>query len=169
MTRTGNRAPPANQSRRRQARDLRAPDLDEGQKTVWQRQAELFTLLDMVPEQIFVLRPNLEVEYANEALVDYDGEALRDVLLGDDVERRDRFVFHPDDISRLREARVRWVTQGLPVESEARLRRHDGEYRWFLTRFNPVRDEVGRVVRWYGTRTDIHDLKRAETTKASVL
>src|SRR5262245_53658817 len=162
MTRTGDRAPPANPSRRREARDVRAPDLDEGQKTVWQRQAELFTLLDIVPEQIFVLRPNLEVEYANKALVDYHGEALRDVLFGDDVERRDRLVFHPDDIPQLREARARWVTQGLPVESEVRLRRHDGEYRWFLTRFNPVCDEAGRLVRWYGTRPDIDDRKQAE-------
>jgi PAS domain-containing protein len=114
MTRTGNRAPPANQSRRRQARDLQAPDLDEGEKTVWQRQAELFTLLDMVPQQIFVLRPNLDVEYANKALVNYHGEALRDVLLGDDVERRDRLVFHPDDVPRLREARRAGSRRGCP-------------------------------------------------------
>ena len=67
MTRTGDRAPPANPSRRREAPDVRAPDLDEGGKTVSQRQAEPFTLLDMVPEQIFVLRPNLKVEYANKA------------------------------------------------------------------------------------------------------
>ena len=49
-----------------------------------------------------------------------------------------------------------------PGESEARLRRHDGEYRWFLFRANPLRDESGTIVKWYGINTDIEDLKRAE-------
>ena len=47
-------------------------------------------------------------------------------------------------------------------EAEARLRRHDGEYRWFLFRANPLRDETGAIVKWYGVNTDIEDRKRAE-------
>ena len=49
-----------------------------------------------------------------------------------------------------------------PGEAEARLRRHDGEYRWFLFRTNPLRDETGTIVKWYGVNTDIEDRKRAE-------
>jgi len=55
------------------------------------------------------------------------------------------------------------LASGEPGELEARLRRHDGEYRWFLFRVEPFRDELGKVVRWYGTNTDIDDLKRVES------
>src|SRR5437868_4924934 len=48
-------------------------------------------------------------------------------------------------------------------EMELRFRRHDGQYRWFLVRLNPLRDDQGQVIRWYGTRTDIEDGKQAET------
>ena len=51
---------------------------------------------------------------------------------------------------------------GSAGQAEARLRRHDGEYRWFLLRVNPLRDENGTIVKWYGVNTDIEDLKRAE-------
>jgi hypothetical protein len=51
---------------------------------------------------------------------------------------------------------------GEPGEFEARLRRHDGEYRWFLFRVHPFRDQFGNIVKWYGTNTDIDDLKRAQ-------
>jgi len=54
------------------------------------------------------------------------------------------------------------LASGGPGQEEARLRRFDGEYRWFLFRAVPVRDGLGKVVRWYGTNTDIEDLKRAE-------
>ena len=54
------------------------------------------------------------------------------------------------------------LASGEPGELEARLRRHDGEYRWFLFRSEPWRDEQGNVVRWYGTNTDIENLKRTE-------
>ena len=54
------------------------------------------------------------------------------------------------------------LTSGKSGEIEARLRRRDGVYRWFLCRAEPLRDELGQIVRWYGTNTDIHDLKRTE-------
>ena len=54
------------------------------------------------------------------------------------------------------------LASGEPGELEARLRRHDGEYRWFLFRVEPFRDQFGHVVKWYGTNTDIDDLKRAQ-------
>ena len=54
------------------------------------------------------------------------------------------------------------MAAGKPGEAEARLRRFDGQYRWFLFRANPMRDESGKIVKWYGTNTDINDRKRAE-------
>ena len=56
----------------------------------------------------------------------------------------------------------RLIARGSPYEMEVRLRDKDGQYRWFLIRGNPLRDEQGRILRWYGTRTDIEDRKRAE-------
>ena len=59
------------------------------------------------------------------------------------------------------------LASGEPGEIETRLRRYDGEYRWFLFRAEPFRDELGNVVRWYGTNTDIENLKRTESLLAA--
>jgi PAS domain S-box-containing protein len=71
-------------------------------------------------------------------------------------------AFHPDDLPLLMEKWMKMLASGVPDEIEARLRRHDGVYRWFLIRAEPFRDESGNIVRWYGTSTDIDDRKRAE-------
>jgi formate hydrogenlyase transcriptional activator len=71
-------------------------------------------------------------------------------------------IFHPEDLERLRDERQAALARGLPFEIEQRARRKDGQYRWFLIRYNPFRDEQGLLVRWYATGTDIDDRKRAE-------
>src|SRR5258707_11444533 len=71
-------------------------------------------------------------------------------------------AIHPDDLSRLTDAWQSILVSGEPGETEARLRRFDGAYRWFLFRANPLRDESGKIVKWYGTNVDIEDRKRAE-------
>jgi PAS domain S-box-containing protein len=71
-------------------------------------------------------------------------------------------AFHPDDLGRVSDHWRSHILSGEPGEIEARLRRFDGSYRWFLLRANPLRDKSGAVVKWYGTNTDIDDRKRAE-------
>src|SRR5437667_2517188 len=71
-------------------------------------------------------------------------------------------IFHPEDLERLREQRQAALARGLPFEIEQRALRKDGQYRWFLIRYNPFRDEEGRLVSWYATGTDIDERKRAE-------
>jgi PAS domain S-box-containing protein len=71
-------------------------------------------------------------------------------------------AFHPQDLSRLQDYWLSLIATGTPGEIEARLKRFDGSYRWFLLRINPLRDDAGTVVKWYGTNTDIDDRKRAE-------
>src|SRR5215469_6564904 len=71
-------------------------------------------------------------------------------------------AFHPKDLPALMEKWKGMLVSGEPGEIEARLRRHDGAYRWFLIRAEPFRDEGGNIIRWYGTSTDIDDRKRAE-------
>jgi PAS domain S-box-containing protein len=71
-------------------------------------------------------------------------------------------AFHPEDLPPLIEKWRELLISGDPGEIEARLRRHDGVYRWFLIRVEPFRDERGQLVRWYGTSTDIDALKQTQ-------
>ena len=71
-------------------------------------------------------------------------------------------AIHPEDLPRVLEAFQEYVNSAMPFEVEGRFRRFDGEYRWFLFRGNPLCDESGEVVKWYGTNTDLEDRKRAE-------
>ncbi len=73
-----------------------------------------------------------------------------------------RALVHPKDAERLSREQPSKFLKGVPYEIEARLRRRDGQYRWFLARFNPILDEQGRLTRWYAAATDIDDRKRAE-------
>ena len=70
--------------------------------------------------------------------------------------------FHPQDLPPLMKRWQEILISGESGEIEARIRRHDGVYRWFLIRASPFRDETGAIIRWYGTSTDIEDRKRAE-------
>ena len=73
-----------------------------------------------------------------------------------------QIAFHPEDVPPLMEKWRELLVSGEPGEMEARLRRHDGVYRWFLIRVEPFHDESGQLVRWYGTSTDIDALKQTQ-------
>ncbi len=115
-------------------------------------------IVDVIPQTITVLDPDGTIIYANQAVLDYTGLIIDDVMKSD---FRDR-VFHPEDVKRLRDGRQQALARGEPFENEQRARGKDGTYRWFLIRYNPLRDRAGRPVRWYVSGTDIDDLKRAE-------
>jgi formate hydrogenlyase transcriptional activator len=119
---------------------------------------ELRRITDAIPQSIVVLDPSGDPLYANQAVLEYTGLTMQDVVSSEFRAR----MFHPEDIERLREERQAAYARGLPFEIEQRTRRKDGQYRWFLIRINPFRDEHGRLVRWYATGTDIDDRKRAE-------
>jgi len=73
-----------------------------------------------------------------------------------------RSLIHPEDLDRVEKKWRADIESGQAGEVEGRLRRFDGEYRWFLFRYEPMLDPQGNVVNWYGTNTDIDDLKRAQ-------
>src|SRR6266852_2652089 len=125
---------------------------------VRQSESELRTMVDMIPQMIAVLAPDGQALYVNELTLEYTGLAA-DEASGADFRRR---VFHPEDVERLKNERAGALARGEPFENEQRARRHDGQYRWFLIRYRVLRDEEGRVVRWYCTATDIDDRKRSE-------
>src|SRR5438094_4672672 len=115
-------------------------------------------IVDAIPQAIAVLSPDGQPLYGNRSLLQYTGLTIAEVTSADFRAR----VFHPEDVARLREERRDALARGVPFEFEQRARRHDGQYRWFLVQYNPVRDEHGQTLRWYATGTDIDDRKRAE-------
>jgi len=123
-----------------------------------QSEEELRQLIDAIPQQVFVFDSDWNPLFANRRELEYTGLTPQEAQSKDAVAR----IFHPEDLTKLEVMRERMRTEGVPFEMEARIRGKDGEYRWFLIRDNPLRDERGRVLRWYGTRTDIEDRKRAE-------
>src|SRR6202034_1310353 len=98
------------------------------------------------------------VEYANRTVIDYTGLSAED-LMGSDFRLK---VFHSEDMERLRETRRLGFLRGLPWENEIRVRRKDGQYRWYLIRYSPLVDDHGHVVRWCAAGTDIDKRKRDE-------
>jgi PAS domain S-box-containing protein len=123
-----------------------------------QSEAELRELVDVIPQQVFVFDPDWNPVFANRRELEYTGLTPQEMRSKDAVAR----IFHPEDRKKLEAARERALSDGALFEMEARVRGRDGMYRWFLIRDNPLRDEQGRVLRWYGTRTDIEDRKRVE-------
>src|ERR1700752_2882669 len=119
---------------------------------------EIRRITDAIPQTIMVLNPSGVPIYANQALLDYTGFMIDDVVSADFRAR----IFHPEDLERLQAEREAALLRGLPFEIEQRALRKDGRYRWFLIQFNPLRDEHGEIIRWYATGTDIEDRKRNE-------
>jgi len=74
-------------------------------------------------------------------------------------------VLHPDDVTRAMATRASGIEAGEPYEIESRIRRADGAYRWHLARVVPLKDDNGGVIQWFGTATDIHDIKQAEESQ----
>jgi formate hydrogenlyase transcriptional activator len=119
---------------------------------------ELRRITDLIPQAIVVQDSSGAPIYANQATLDYTGLTAEDVIAPLFRER----IFHADDLERLREERKTALGRGAPFEIEQRARGKDGQYRWFLVRYNPFRNDQGQVTRWYATGTDIDDRVRAE-------
>jgi len=112
--------------------------------------------LDGIAGLVSILAPNGEVEAANRQFLGYFGRSLEWVKNWETNE-----ALHPQDFTRVAELFKRAIASGIPYNFELRLRRFDGEYRWFDTRGVPIRDDSGRIVRWYNLLTDIEDRKQA--------
>jgi PAS domain S-box-containing protein len=130
----------------------------EAQEKIRQDAHELRRITDSIPQLIVVLNPDGRTVNVNQACLDYTGLSIEEVRA---ETLRDRII-HPEDIERFGGVWLNGLLKGLPFETERRLLGKDGKYRWYLLRYNPFRDEQGRVVRWYATGTDIEDRKVAE-------
>jgi len=134
------------------------------QRTLRKSEADFRQLADAMPQIVFSAGPDGNVDYFNRQWYEYTG--LADGQIGYDSWKQ---VHTEDGLQRSLEAWPRAMTTGEPYEIEYALRRHDGEYRWHLGRALPIRDENGRIVRWFGTNTDIHDRKQTEQALATSL
>lgn len=114
-------------------------------------------IIDTVPASAWSARPDGLIDFFNEHYLDYVGLAKNQADFWDFYA-----AVHPDDLKDLTEGWQAILTSGRTGEAEARLRRFDGNYRWFLLRANPLRDESGTIVKWYGVNTDINERKHAE-------
>jgi len=138
--------------------DTDIEDLKRAEERLRQDEKELRQIIDAIPQTVVVLGPDGRTLYANQAMLDYTGLTLEEVMAADFRAR----VYHPDDVERLHDERQEALARGLPFANEQRARRHDGQYRWCLIQYNPLRDEQGQILRWYATGTDIEDRKQAE-------
>jgi PAS domain S-box-containing protein len=114
-------------------------------------------MIDTIPALAWCCFPDGTTEFSNRRWLDYTGLSPHQAL-GRGWQR----PVHPDDLEGVIEAWRAILASGEAGGGEFRLRRFDGEYRWFLFRAEPFRDEHGTLVRWYGTTTDIEELKRSE-------
>ncbi len=133
--------------------------LKQAEEELRRSEAELRQILDLAPQHVYVLAaaPHGTRLYANRAALDYFGLTFEEWRARDLHE-----LFHPNDWERANTGTQSQVADGLPHEVEIRLRRKDGTYRWFLSRRSPLRDEQGRLTRWYVAATDIDDRRIAE-------
>jgi formate hydrogenlyase transcriptional activator len=114
-------------------------------------------LVDRIPAFTWSTHPDGSVEFVNQRWREYAGlSAEQSQGWGWQT------AIHPEDLPSLMEKQRELLRSGEPGDIEARMRRHDGVFRWFLIRFEPFRDETGKIVMWYGVSTDIEDLKQTE-------
>jgi PAS domain S-box-containing protein len=138
----------------RQAKAALEKAFDEIKKS----EDRLRTVIDTIPGMVWSGLPDGTFDFVNQPWLRYLGCSWEELSARGGL----RSVVHPDDVEGSDD---RWnVTRatGRHTDHELRMRRADGQYRWFLTRALPLRDEQGNIVRWYGTATDIEDRKRTE-------
>ena len=125
--------------------------------TLQRSEDRLRRVIDTIPAHAWSTLPDGSVDFINQRFLEFTGRSREDLLgwgWGS--------VVHPDDLTRYVNQWDAAVAAGKPLESEARVRRADGEYRWLLIRNVPLRDEMGNIVNWYGTAIDIEERHRAE-------
>ena len=129
----------------------------ETEERIRQTEQELRLVIDTIPALVWSALPDGSVDFVNQRLLEYTGLPLEAVKGWGWTA-----AWHPEDRATLMEEWRAALAAGEPFTKEARVRRADGEYRWFLWRTVPRRDELGNIATWYGTISDVEDRKRAE-------
>jgi PAS domain S-box-containing protein len=117
-------------------------------------EAQFRTFAEAMPNQVWTSTPDGGLNWFNPRVYEYSGASPGD-LDGDGW----AVIIHPDDVARVAEVWQNALISGVFYETEFRVRRHDGAYRWYIARSVPIRDAEGTITQWIGTNTDIHDQK----------
>jgi PAS domain S-box-containing protein len=117
---------------------------------------ELRAIIDAIPAIVVRYLPDGTPDFVNQVWRDYTGLSL------EDLKRKRQGALHPLDFPVFADLWVSHLATGTAFVFEQRLRRADGEYRWNLGNYRPLRDETGKIVNWYGVAQDIEDRRRAE-------
>jgi len=133
-------------------------DIKCSEQKLQQEEADLRTITDAIRQSIVVLAPDGTTLYANRVALDHTGVTPGEVNNEGFLVR----AFHPEDIDRVRDERRVGLLEGVPFELEMRSLFKNGQYRWQLIQYSPLKDERGQIIRWYATATDIDDRKRTE-------
>ena len=133
-------------------------DRKRAEEAVRSNERNLNLIINTIPASIYVLNLDGSVQYVNRVVMDHTGVSMEDAQ---QVDYRDR-VIHPEDLERVRPVRDASLKKPAPFETEQRVLRKGGGYRWFLVHYNPLLDAQGRILRWYVAAFDIEDRKRAE-------
>ena len=134
------------------------PDLKGGiNRTIGERTADLIQIISAIPVMAWCCSPDGSCDFLNKPWHDYTGMSPEEARGSGWAN-----AIHPDDRPKVSETWMELLTTGAPGQVEGRYRRFDGIYHWFLIRANPLRDESGSIVKWYGTNTNIEDQKRIE-------
>ena len=137
-------------------------DIDEevrAQQALREREQELSVLVDMVPSHLWRVTAEGETTFLNKNMADFLGMEPEERVGVDEVMAT---IFHPDDVEAVNEVFYRCLRTGEVFSMNYRMRRHDGAYRWMSGRAEPMRDETGHIVQWFGLCHDIDDQVRAE-------
>lgn len=115
-------------------------------------------IVDAIPQAVALQAPDGPILYTNRAVRELTGVSADEAMQPGALAR----LFHPEDLEALGDLRHKAFAEGLPWENEVRVRSKEGPYRWYLIRYNPIRDEHGNLIRWCAAGTDIEDRKRGE-------
>lgn len=132
-------------------------DRKRAEARVSQTEAELRLAMDSIPALAWSAGVDGSADFVNRGWTEFTGLSLEETK-GAGWSTR----IHPDDRAKFVDKYLKAVEAGVPYEDEGRIRRADGQYRWFLVRATPLRDQAGKIAKWYGTCTDIEDRRRAE-------
>jgi PAS domain S-box-containing protein len=121
------------------------------------KERDLIRIINTIPTAAWSTRPDGYCDFLSDRWLDYAGFTYEEA-----VGWRWAVAIHPDDAAGLQEVWLKALASGTPANAEARMRRFDGVYRWFLFLAKPFRDESGTIVKWYGTNVDIEDRKQAD-------
>jgi len=142
-------------------------DRKRAEEALRARERDLGRIINTIPVMAWTSHPDGSAEFFNQHYLNYVGLSVGHSHVWNSTAEVSRYwdltaAVHPDDVNGLVATWQAILASGHSGETEARLRRFDGKYRWFLFRANPLRDESGDIIKWYSTNTDIDDRKRAE-------